>query len=282
MRPMRYQLLLGLFVAKRASRMHKLCLIIIFAVITLVGFAPQVLAQTRIAVLTSSQGDTPAGTYDGAFASLLTVGLREQDIQLVERDQLEAWMDEQALSVAGLVRRPVRLGEVLGATHLLVIETRVGAFEHKAGFSLVEVDSGNMVAQKVLPFDDESDLGVLVRPFVIAVPGAIEREAQLKDRPTAVVLSVMDMSPHLRTQHYEPVIRGLLEASLAESGYRVLKRDMPDLLKEETLLSASGLVRADAAVLAQAAERVVSARFVELTDPNTVAKDTPIKLVIDV
>jgi hypothetical protein len=109
---------------------------------------------------------------------------------------------------------------------------------------------------------------------------AMTANEQRCGRPTATVLSVANRSQSARLNFLEGSLGGLLEDLLESQGYRVLRRNNAGLLAKETTLGVSGMVRPDAAVLAEAADLVVTASFAESPSGTVAFEQTPINLTL--
>jgi len=233
----------------------------------------------RVAVVSTDADAEIASALEAA----LVATLGRSGFEAVDREAMVGWLNEQSLSTTGLVREPLRVGQGLGAEYLVAIDPRPGAFEQRVTLLLIEVGSGNVLLESTARWtaEDVPNPERMAAEFARSMRRAVHRARIEAKKPAAVVLTVMDLSPHLRTRWLEPELREMLERGLRRAGYRVLRRERAELTGQETRLGVSGIVRPDAAVLAEAADRVVSAFYTEQTDPNLTADQTPIALTLE-
>lgn len=214
----------------------------------------------------------------------LAKGLEATDgLTVLDRDSIEKLLAEHRLSVAGVVRKPIEHGRMLGAKYLLYVEQEQISSSQTLAMICIEVSSGNVIWERAFAVDAAIDLKARAGlPSEVArdVFAAITANEQHRSRPTASVLAVANRSRSSRLDFMETSLQGVLEDLLDAHGYRVLRRRNPGLLAKETTLGTFGMVRPDAAVLAEAADLVVTASFAESPSGDVAFEQTPIKLTL--
>ncbi|HUX00764.1 MAG TPA: hypothetical protein VMY35_07270 [Phycisphaerae bacterium] len=228
----------------------------------------------------------PAGAEAEAIRARLATALEaDAEFRVLDRDHISKVLREHALSLSGAVRAPVQTGRMLGASYLVYAVPQTGGPRPTLGLLCIEVGSGNVLYEKAvalgLPQDDAA-APAWVPEIVAGLKACIHEAEQSRDRPSATVLSVTNKSESRRLEFLEDSLRGILEDMLEAKGYRVLRRRYAGVLAGETALGVSGLVRPDAAVLAEAADLVVAATLTETPSGDTPFERTPIRLRLTV
>jgi len=228
--------------------------------------------------------DTPAEA-EAIRARLATALEADAEFRVLDRDHISKVLGEHALSLSGAVQAPVQTGRMLGASYLVYAVPQTGGPRPTLGLLCIEVGSGNVLYERVvalgLPQDDAA-APAWVPEIVAGLKACIRQAEQSRGRPSATVLSVTNKSESRRLEFLEDSLRGILEDTLEAKGYRVLRRRYAGVLAGETALGVSGLVRPDAAVLAEAADLVVAATFAETPSADTPFERTPIRLRLTV
>jgi len=237
----------------------------------------------RLAVLNGSADKASAGSAV-VLAELAKAFEAVDGLTVLDRDAIAKVLAEHRLSAMGVIRRPVERGRMLGAAYLLYAQAPRLSSGRKLAMLCVEVSSGNVLWERGLDLDAVGDpeaaspaIAALAREASAAIAA---NEARL-DRPTATVLAVTNRSRSHRLDFLADSLNGTLEDLLTERGYRVLRRRNPGLLMKETTLGVSGMVRPDAAVLAEAADLVVAASFTEHPSGDEAFRQTPIRLTLE-
>jgi len=229
-------------------------------------------------------GASPSGSEsDMALGELTKAMEATAGLKVLDRDHVQKLLAEHQLSLTGLVQQPVKQGAMLGAKYLLYAETERNASAATLAMICLEVSSGNVIWERAFALDEVNDpktVGRWASGVARDALAAITANEHRRDRPAATVLAAANRSKSQRLDFLEDSLRGLLEDLLESRGYRLLRRRNPGLLAKETMLGTSGMVRPDAAVLAEAAELVVTADFVESPSGDVAFEQTPIKLTL--
>ena len=235
--------------------------------------------RMTVAVL-CDRSDSPAVD---ALLTVLTEALEADGrFTVLDRRHIRAVLAEHTLSAAGAVREPVRQGRILGAAYFVYVAVGEDEFARVLTVLGIETASGNLVSEQSVPSggqQEEAARGAATNLVARLRAGAAEAALGL---PTAVVAASLNRSSSRRLEFLEDSLRGILEDLLAERGYRLLRRQRPDLLAGETALGASGLARPDAAVLAAVGDLVVSAAFSESPSLDKPFEETPIRLDLEI
>ncbi|HUT58268.1 MAG TPA: hypothetical protein VNA25_10515, partial [Phycisphaerae bacterium] len=209
----------------------------------------------------------------------------DAEFRVLDRDHISKVLREHALSLSGAVQAPVQAGRMLGANYLIYAVPETGGPRPTLGLLCIEVSSGNVLYEKAVALGRPQESAATpswVPEIVAGLKACIHQAEQSRGRPSATVLSVTNKSESRRLAFLEDSLRGILEDMLEAKGYRVLRRRYAGLLAGETALGTSGLVRPDAAVLAEAADLVVAASFAETPSGDTPFERTPIRLNLTV
>jgi hypothetical protein len=215
----------------------------------------------------------------------LTAALSEHaGMVIVDRSRIDNLLAEQEWSTAQLVRQPLKGGRMIGAQFIVYFAHESSPGGHRVSLIAVETESGNVIGERAwrLAAGPDPDTRPLVQDATRLIRAGVARSQAEADHPAATVLHVTDQSALDRTSFLAGVLRGLTESQLEQRGYRVLRRRYAGRLKNETLLGISGLMRPDAAVLAEAADCVVSIEYREKPDPKLTFSQTPIELKLTV
>ena len=209
----------------------------------------------------------------------------DAEFRVLDRDHISKVLREHALSLSRAVQAPVRTGRMLGASYLVYAVPQTGGPRPTLSLLCIEVGSGNVLYEKAVALDlpqDGAAAPAWVPEIVAGLKACIHEAEQSRDRPSATVLSVTNKGESRRLEFLEDSLRGILEDRLEAKGYRLLRRRYAGVLAGETALGVSGLVRPDAAVLAEAADLVVAATFTETPSGDTPFERTPIRLHLTV
>lgn len=243
-------------------------------------------AATRVPIplaVLSGSADLAANESDVLLNILAEAIEGIKALKVLDRDNIQKLLGEHRLSAAGVVRQPVKHGPMLGARYLLYVGQEQNATARTLAILCIEVSSGNVIWDRAFsataltePKAIDSWAAEVARDTLTAMTA----NEILRGRPTATVLAVANRSRSARMDFLENSLQGLLENLLESRGYRVLRRRNPGLLAKETTLGISGMMRPDAAVLAEAADLVVTASFVESPSGDVAFEQTPIKLAL--
>lgn len=219
--------------------------------------------------------------FDGVLQALAA----DPAVTVVAREDVARMLREQEISLQGLMRRPVRYGSLLGAELILYGQTETKDSEVRVRALCLDVRTGNVVAERgftlARPLQPAATSSAVTEALALIRDG-IATIRRHEDSPTASVLSVANRSDSRRLNFVEEKLRRLVEEQLEELGYYLLRREKPGVLAGETALSAAGMVRPNAEVLAAAADTAVWATFVEQPDYELAQADTPIALRVTV
>ena len=236
----------------------------------------------RLAILTadvSAAGDSVIG------AELAKAFETHKRFGVLDRDHVAKILREQSLSVSGLIRRPLQAGRILGARYLVYVTSEKALVGRLMSVICVEVSSGNVVYERAARVGGKADIPKVMsvaRRMSEAVATHIRKNEATRHLPSAAVLYVQNQSKSRRLDFLERQIRTVVESLLAAAGRRVLHRRYPGRLAKETTLSTVGLTRPDAKVLAEAADLVIRASFVESPSPDRAFKNTPITMTLKI
>ncbi|MHB1155603.1 MAG: hypothetical protein ACYC26_02060 [Phycisphaerales bacterium] len=223
--------------------------------------------------------ENAAPVADG-FLAAFTPALVGRSFTLVDRSHIQKLIAEQSLSITGVMRDPLRLGQLIGAPYLIYLTADTTPAGSRVSLLLVEVASGNVLIESVQPWQPDQSAPVIAAARDIADAVALARKQSAV--PAAAVLNVLDRGSSQRLRFFQTTIRGTLEQMLAQRGWRVLRRTHTDQLAKETTLSAAGLTHPDAEVLARAADLAVSVEFVEHPSSDLAFEQTPITLTLTI
>lgn len=240
--------------------------------------------RVTVAVL-CDRSDSPA--VEALLATLTESLEADERLTVLDRRHINSVLAEHTLSVAGVVRQPVRQGQVLGASYLVYVGGRAGKYEQDYGILGIETASGNVICEQTISagrIDDEAGRGDVGRRAGKELAERIRLSAAevARKAPSAVVAASLNKSSSRRADFLEDSLRGLMEDLLSARGYRVLRRSHPGLLFGETTLGASGLTRPDAGVLAEIGDLVLSATFAESPSLEKPFEETPIRLDLEI
>jgi len=246
--------------------------------------APAASAESAIS-LAVLNATSPAGQgeADMAMGELTKAMEATAGLKVLDRDHIQKLLAEHHISLTGLVQQPVKQGSMLGARYLIYVQAQRNVSALRLAILCIEVSSGNVVWERAFTNDavtDPKTIGQWASDVTRDALAAIRANEQRRDRPTATVLAVANSSRSSRLDFLEGSLEGLLEDLLESRGYRLLRRRNPGLLAKETTLGISAMVRPDAAVLAEAADLVVTASFVESPSGDVAFEQTPIKLTL--
>ena len=239
-------------------------------------------ADISVALLNGDSLATASGA-DMLLGELAKVLEASTGLHVLDRDHVQKLLSEHKLSMTGVVRQPLKQGQMLGAKYLLYMEQEQNATARTTAIIAIEVSSGNVIWERAFALDainDPKTIGRWASGVARDVLAAMTANEQRRDRPTATVLAVANRSRSSRLDFLEGSLQGLLEDLLESQSYRVLRRHNPGLLAKETTLGISGMVRPDAAVLAEAADLVITASFAESPSGDVAFEQTPIKLTL--
>lgn len=223
------------------------------------------------------------GESDMAMGELTKAMEASAGLKVLDRDHIEKLLAEHQLSLIGVVRQPVKQGGMLGAKYFLYAQMERNASATTLAILCIEVSSGNVIWEKAFAngaITDPKTIGRWTADVARDALAAMTANEGRRDRPSATVLAVANRSRSSRLDFLENSLNGLLEDLLESRGYRLLRRRNPGLLAKETTLGISGMVRPDAAVLAEAADLVVTASFAESPSGDVAFEQTPIKLTL--
>jgi hypothetical protein len=195
-----------------------------------------------------------------------------RSVTVLDRNHIQKVLAEHKQGTAGTIRQPTRMGKLLGAQYLISLQP-VPDRPMTVGGLCIDVATGNVLWEGATRIDRKSDSPIAwIQPILKAI--TVDR----KTSTAATVLVVTNKSKIRRMDFLQTSLHHLLEDVLADTGYRVLRRRLPGVIGKETALGASGLVRPDAAVIAQSADVSLSATFSESPSSKVVFEDTPITL----
>ncbi|MHB1157854.1 MAG: hypothetical protein ACYC26_13585 [Phycisphaerales bacterium] len=234
--------------------------------------------QTRrppVTVAVMAGDDAPPAVE--IFAAALTPVLRDRSITMIDRSQMRKLLAEHELSVDGVMRDPLAIGQMTGAQYLIYL-TAPGSLNQpdrsqRVALMLIEVNSGNVLAESVVLSDGATAAAK-------TLGDAIDQARQQAHLPAATVLNVIDRSGSHRMRFFQASLQSTLDRMLEQRGWRMLRRNHALELSKETTLSTAGLMRPDAEVLARAADLVVSAEFREQPAADKAFEQTPIELTL--
>ena len=238
-------------------------------------------ANIRVAVLSIPPGT--ASRSDLILGELAKLLEATPGTQVLDRDHVQKLLDEHRLSITGVVRQPIKQGGMLGAKYLLYMEQQQNATAQTTVFLCIEVGSGNIVWERIVAPDSTAEtktIEKLASELADDLRAALVAHTQLQGRNSATVLTVTNRSQSGRLGFLENSLQGMLEALLESHGYRVLRRRNSGLLVKETTLGISGMVRPDAAALAEAADLVLTVSFAESPSLDVAFERTPIRLTL--
>jgi len=238
-------------------------------------------ANIRVAVLSVPPGTASRSDLIlGELAKLLDA---TPGVQVLDRDYVQKLLDEHRLSITGVVRQPIKQGGMLGAKYLLYMEQQQNATAQTTVLLCIEVGSGNIVWERIVApdsTDEAKTIEKLASELADDLRAALVAQTQLQSRNSATVLAVTNRSQSDRLGFLENSLQGMLEFLLESRGYRVLRRRNSRLLAKETTLGISGMVRPDAAALAEAADLVLTVSFAESPSLDVAFERTPIRLTL--
>jgi len=235
-------------------------------------------AGTRVTVaLLCDESGSPE--VEAAVADLSEALEADVGLTVLDRRHIRKVLAERSLSAAGLVREPVRQGQILGAAYLVYAAPGVDEFNRRHVSVLgIETASGNVISEQVIPVGGPRAEATRKAAAALAAHIRASAAETALGLPTAVVASSINKGASRRLEFLEGSLQGILEDLLKERGYRLLRRQRPDLLAGETTLGSSGLARPDAAVLAAVGDLVLSAAFSESPSLDKPFEETPIHL----
>ncbi len=208
---------------------------ILVVLIAIAGLAPPAAAaqqQPTLAVVATDKSLEPLG-------DLLTAQLSQDGVQLVERQQLDAVLQEQALSASGLTDRAtlVKVGRLVRADAFVLLSLEKGQKGSLLRVRVAETGSGARLMDSLLPWDPTA-----AQPLAGALAGKVKDLAAKLALPPGQVVAVaeiplMNAWTPLGHRDVEDPIRTALTARLSANPRIIVmeREDLYLLLKEKAL-----------------------------------------------
>ncbi len=198
----------------------------------------------RVPTLALLARDEARAATGGNLAEVLFSEMAAQSqVRLVERAALQAILDEQKLSLAGLAQgeKAVAVGKLLGADHLLFAEGTA----RDVAIRLVDVADGKVrLEERVALGKDPFLAAASIREKVLR---ALSAQPEPKDRLTVGIAAFPNRSGTDRTDKLGIRLQELLRARLRQERWAtVLERQYPTGLLDEVELARLGLAKGHA------------------------------------
>lgn len=183
----------------------------------------------------------PDDTQNGELGDLIAAQLGSSaGLELVERNQLDAVLEEQKLSLSGLVRAKdaVAAGKLLRADWFLLGTAAQVHGTNCLVLRLVDTRTGITRDGTVLVVGSLPGLAAATADFVRQ-----EREAAAEAKPRVYLAigTFQDLSVNDRQAGFPAQLRGYLTAAYQHGRYTLLEREYADLLLQEMQLDLAGL-----------------------------------------
>lgn len=181
-------------------------------------------------------------SQNGELADLILNDLKgAQGFELIDRQSVERVLQEQQLSLSGLVRAKdaIRVGRLLRADWFLFATTAVANGTNAAVTRLVDARTGVLLNVAVLPYSGGKL--PLARSLADFVRESRSNMSHPKRQVYLALGALEDLSLNNRQAHFPNQLRGYLMAACQNTNITVLEREYVEALLQEMRLDMAGL-----------------------------------------